>query len=78
MAALDPLIEKLGRVVNPTLYTRTELRKRIEAGNSFVTRVLAQPRIWLIGGEHDLRFDRGLRDGGGDNGKTMKPKDSNA
>ena len=78
MVALDPLIEKLGRVVNPTLYTRTELHRRIEAGNSFVTRVLAQPRIWLIGGEHDLRFDRGLRDGGGDNGKTMKPKDSNA
>ena len=54
MAALDPLIEQLGRVINPTLYTHAELRKRIEAGNSFVTRVLAQPRIWLMGGEHDL------------------------
>ena len=54
MAALHPLIEQLGRAVNPTLYTRTELRKRIEGGNSFVTRVLTQPRIWLIGGEHDL------------------------
>jgi len=68
MAALDPLIEKLGRVVNPTLYTRTELRKRIEAGNSFVTRVLAQPRIWLMGGEQELRLSRGVRDGDDDNG----------
>ncbi len=54
MAALDPVIAQLGRVVNPTVYARDELRKRIEGGNSFITRVLAQPRIWLIGGEHDL------------------------
>lgn len=54
MAALHPLADKLGRAVNPTLYTRADLLKRIEAGNSFVLRVLEQPRIWLIGSEHDL------------------------
>ncbi len=54
MAALDPLIERMGRKINPTLYSRSELAKRIAEGNSFVTRVLAQPRIWLIGSEHDL------------------------
>ena len=54
MAALHPLIERLGREINPTLYTPADLRKRIAAGNSFITRVLAQPRIWLIGSEHDL------------------------
>lgn len=54
MSALHPLAEQLGRTVNPTLYTRAELRKRVAAGNSFVTRVLEQPRIWLIGDEHDL------------------------
>ena len=54
MAALHPLIEGLGREIHPTLYTRAELRKRIAAGNSFVTRVLAQPRLWVIGDEHDL------------------------
>ena len=54
MTALHPLMERLGREINPTLYTRADLRKRIDAGNSFITRVLAQPRIWLIGGEHDL------------------------
>ncbi len=54
MAVLHPLIERLGREVHPTLYTRDELHKRIAAGNSFVTRVLAQPRVWVIGGEHDL------------------------
>lgn len=54
MAALHPLMERLGREISPTLYTRADLRKRIAAGNSFITRVLAQPRLWLIGGEHDL------------------------
>jgi predicted nucleotidyltransferase len=54
MAALDPLIQRLGRVINPTLYSRDELRKRIGAGNAFVTRVLSQPRTWIIGGEAEL------------------------
>lgn len=54
MAALHPLIERLGREIHPTLYTRAESRKRIAARNSFVTRVLAQPRLWVIGDEHNL------------------------
>jgi predicted nucleotidyltransferase len=54
MAALHPLIERLGRDIHPTLYTRPEWRKRIAAGNSFVTRVLEQSRLWIIGGEHDI------------------------
>lgn len=54
MAALHPLMERLGREINPTLYTRAELRKRIGEGNSFVTRVLAQPRLWLIGNDDAL------------------------
>ena len=54
MTVLDPLIARLGREVKPTLYTREELRQRVEAGNSFITRVMQQPRIWLIGGDDDL------------------------
>lgn len=54
MAVLDPMTERLGRKVNPTLYSRDELRKRIAASNSFVVRVLSQPRVWVIGGEHGL------------------------
>lgn len=54
MLALHPVAERLGRQVNPTVYTRDELERRRQAGNSFVTRVLQQPRQWLIGGEDDL------------------------
>lgn len=52
--ALEPLAARLGRPVNPTIYTRTELAKRVKARNVFVTRVLQQPKLWLIGKEDDL------------------------
>ena len=54
VAALHPLGERLGRDVNPTLYSKAELRKRLAAANAFVERVLAQPKLWVIGGEDDL------------------------
>jgi predicted nucleotidyltransferase len=52
--ALEPVNIQLGRVVNPTVYSRRELAKRIKEGNAFVKRVLAQPKIWLIGSENEL------------------------
>lgn len=52
--ALEEVSGRLGRKVNPTVYTPQELAKRRKQGNAFVTRVLAQPKIWLIGGESDL------------------------
>ena len=52
--ALEPVNIQLGRVLNPTVYSRRELAKRIREGNAFVKRVLAQPKIWLIGSENEL------------------------
>ena len=51
---LEDASKRLGRTVNPTIYSRPELARRIRRQNSFVTRVLKQPRIWLIGGTRDL------------------------
>jgi len=53
-AVLHDAIQRSGRTINPTIYTRKELAKRIKSGDSFVTRGLEQPKIWLIGGEGDL------------------------
>jgi hypothetical protein len=44
----------VGRKVNPTVYTPAEFSKRVRAENAFVTRVLEQPKVWIIGSEHDL------------------------
>jgi predicted nucleotidyltransferase len=54
-AALEVASTQLGRTVNPTIYSTKELAKRIKQGEAFVTRVLAQPKLWLIGGDDDLR-----------------------
>jgi predicted nucleotidyltransferase len=48
-AILEELTQRLGRAVNPTIYTRAELARRIKRHDSFITRVLGQPKIWLIG-----------------------------
>ena len=55
--ALESAAQTLGRAVNPTLYTRAELARRRAQDNVFVTRVLDQPRIWLMGDEEALRGD---------------------
>jgi predicted nucleotidyltransferase len=52
--ALADASEGLGRKINPTVYPPRELATRVKQGNAFVTRVLAQPKIWIIGDESDL------------------------
>ena len=53
--ALENATVSLGRKVNPSLYTPADIAKRIKQDNAFVTRVLQQPKIWLIGNEEQLR-----------------------
>jgi predicted nucleotidyltransferase len=51
---LENATSQLGRRINPTLYTPDDIAKRIAQDNFFVTRVLQQPKIWLIGREVEL------------------------
>jgi predicted nucleotidyltransferase len=55
LTALVDVEKKLGRKINPTIYSPAELAKRIKSDNAFVRRVMEQPKIWLIGGEGGLR-----------------------
>lgn len=52
--ALQAATEQLGREVNPNIFTPQDFAKRLTEGGSFVSRVMAQPKIWLIGGPDDL------------------------
>jgi predicted nucleotidyltransferase len=52
--ALEEVGSRLGRTVNPTVYSRKELARRVKEGNAFVKRVLEQPKVWVIGSERDL------------------------
>lgn len=52
--ALEDASGQLGRKVAPTIYSPRELARRVKQDGSFVTRVLEQPKLWLVGNERDL------------------------
>ena len=53
-AALTAVEPQLGRPMNPTIYDRAEWRRKQAEGSAFVTRIAAQPKIWIVGSEDDL------------------------
>jgi predicted nucleotidyltransferase len=53
-AALEVASAQIGRAVNPTVYSRKELARRVKDDNAFVKRVLEQPKVWVLGSEDDL------------------------
>jgi len=53
-SALEHAASVLGRPVNPTVYTSREFDRRVHEGRAFVTRVMKQPKLWLIGDERGL------------------------
>ena len=60
-SALEKASQRLGRAVNPTILSSTELARRRKSDNAFVKRVLSQPKIWLIGDEDDLVASKAVR-----------------
>jgi len=45
---------KLGRDINPTVYTEAEFAQRVEDGHHFLVDVLNHPKLFLIGGPREL------------------------
>ena len=54
MTVIAEVESRLGRQISPTVYKNRELKSRIDTDNSFVERVLQQPKIFLIGTENDI------------------------
>ena len=55
--------QQLGRTINPTIYGLDELKEKVQQENAFVTRVLAQPKIWI---KEDEDVYRAIRESGKD------------
>lgn len=55
MDSLLPAEESLQRTINPTIYDRTDFVSKLKEGNSFITRVIEQPKIMIKGANHDIR-----------------------
>jgi predicted nucleotidyltransferase len=53
-AGLEAAAKRLGRPINPTLYSQLEFRRRARDKQAFIVRVLAQPKIWIVGSDDDL------------------------
>ena len=54
VAALARAQETLRREVNPNVYPALEFRKKLAARDPFLGRVLAERKIFIVGGEDDL------------------------
>ena len=52
--ALYPAQEQLQREINPVIYTAAEFNRRVGAGEPFVSNLLANPILFIIGTQHDL------------------------
>jgi len=55
VSAVGAAQETLGREVNPTVYPPDEFQRKIVDGHSFLKTVLKEPKVFLIGDEHDLK-----------------------
>ena len=52
--ALHPAQTELGRDINPVVYSLQEIQRRVHEEDPFVLNLLAGPKIFLIGTDHDL------------------------
>lgn len=53
-ASLEPAEKQLGRPINPTLYTLSEFRRRLERRNPFLLKLLSRDTMPLIGSKDDF------------------------
>ncbi|MBI3323307.1 MAG: nucleotidyltransferase domain-containing protein [Candidatus Omnitrophica bacterium] len=53
--AVSAAQEKLQREINPSVYPPEEFRKKLLAGHHFAKQVFQGPKVFLIGGERELK-----------------------
>lgn len=52
--AIHPVQAELGREINPVVYSASEFQRRVQDQDTFVHELLAKPKIFFIGTDHDL------------------------
>lgn len=55
MNSLANAEQELGRPINPSIYTKEQIRKKLQEKNAFLTRLMEQPKLWIKGSEDDIR-----------------------
>lgn len=52
--ALADMRLQLGREINPVVITHDQFITKLSSGEQFISRIMSEPKIFLIGTEHDL------------------------
>lgn len=55
VSAVYPCHSMLGREINPSVYSISEFAQKIKEKNSFITQVMEQPKLMILGREDDIR-----------------------
>lgn len=53
--AVRPVEKRLGRPVNPTIYSNEDLKARLRSGNHFLQSLKKSKKVYLIGDEDEFR-----------------------
>lgn len=53
-AVLGQASRQLGREFNPVIYTPAEFRSKVKAKHHFITEILKDKKMFIIGSEHDV------------------------
>lgn len=64
--------KRLGRDVNPTVYSVAEFRAKVDAKHHFLTTVLAEPKMFVLGDEGELRLASANRGHDQDSGRSKR------
>jgi len=54
MTVLANAEKSLGRSINPSMYTAEQIKSKLAQQNSFLTRLMDQPKLWLKGSDDDI------------------------
>lgn len=54
VGALRPAQDRISREVNPSIYPPAEFRQKVAAKHHFLTQVLSEPKVFVIGDSHEL------------------------
>jgi len=61
LSRLSTLETRIGRPINPTVYSVAEFKSKLASGNHFLTAVLKGQKVFLLGDEDELRKVGGVR-----------------
>lgn len=51
MSVLVTAEQSLGKPINPTIYDKAQIKKKLRAKNAFIVKIFKQPKIWIKGTE---------------------------